>query len=176
MGVHPTCTSSVLVQCWIWASIHCWQDSTAASQLEQPEPIMRPTVTDCKYICHIIRNLINASMLSSLWGEGMKKKGVYICDSVLKFYCGLIQLLHSNPAPFYSSAVSAEKFLTSIAPSRPFMWSDAKLDTWNDPILLKTQNSVPAQCVFLKNVKSQVSVSSSITTSYFNRFLKCFVI
>lgn len=147
MGVHPTCTSSVLVQCWNGASIHCWKDSTAASQLEQPEPIMYPTVTDCKYICHIIRNLINASMLSSLWGEGMKKKGVYICDSMVKFYCALIQLQHSNLAPFNSSAISAQKFLTSIAPSLPFVWPDAKLDTWNGPILLKTQKCVPARSV-----------------------------
>lgn len=147
MGVHPTCTSSVLDQCWNWASIHCWKDSTAASQLEQPEPIMHPTVTDCNYICHIIRNLIKASMLSSLWGEGMKKEGVYICDSMLTFCCGLIQLQHSSPAPFNSSAISTQKFLTSIAPNLPFVWLDAKLDTWNGSILLKTQSCAPAQWI-----------------------------
>lgn len=152
MGVHPTCTSSLLVQCWNWASIHCWKGSTAASQLEQPEPIMHPTVTDCKYICHTIRNLIKASMLSSLWGEGIKKKWVYICDSMLKFYCGPIQLQHSSPGPFNSSAIWTQMFLNSIAPSLPFVWSDAKLDTWNGPILLKTQNCAAA---FLKACRSR---------------------
>lgn len=157
MGVHPTCTSSVLVRCWNWASIHCWKVSTAASQLEQPDPVMHPTGTDCKYICHIIRNLIKASMLSSLWGERMKKNGVYICDSMLKFYCGLIQLQYSSPAPFNSSAIWNQMFLTSIALSLPFVWSNAKLDTLNGPILLKTQNCAPAQCMifFLKNVQIQ---------------------
>lgn len=155
MGVHPTCTSSMLVQCWNWASIHCWKDSTAASQLEQPEPVTHPAVTDCKYICHIIRNLIKATMLSSLWGEEIKKKWVYICDSMLKFYHGLIQLQHSSPAPFNSSAISTQKFLTSTAPSLPFVWSDAKLDIWNGPILLKRQTWAPAECVFFKNVQIQ---------------------
>lgn len=69
---------------------------------------------------------------------------------MLKFYCGLIQLQHSSLAPFNSSAISTQKFLKSIAPSLPFVWSDAKLDTRNGPVLLKTQNCVPAQCVLLK--------------------------
>lgn len=84
------------------------------------EPITHLTVTDCKCICHVIKNLVKAGMLSYPWGEVAQEKQIPTVNASYCFTVDKSNFKCSSPAPCNSSATSTHKLLTSTVPSLLF--------------------------------------------------------